>query len=992
MAILDNPLDASAMHDGDVQTAIVVPDVSTIDIQFTQEKLLRSVAIYPWEHPFKCKLRLSKINDLSGQSIEISTFEVDRRNYDLNVGFRPHAPVVIGFPETRGNHFHIEILESEGLVSIGEIELSEAFRLSYFQEKQLAKMFPLPHPDGEAYLWGTTFEPITPEVIIDPLSVVDLTGLLDDQGMLNWDAPEGSWIVIHFGMALTEVMNRPASDEGRGLEVDKFKKEAVARHFEAYIGEYLNRLNESANDAVTHIVVDSYEVGSANWSEEFTSAFNTHFGYDVLPFLPVFTGRPVGSADESERFLWDLRRLIADLLATEYVGELKRLCEEKGKVLWLENFGHWGFPGEFLNYGGQTQEIAGEFWVEPPLGNIELRAAASAAHIYGINTVFAEAFTTGILYRNNPASMKVRGDWAVTEGINHFVYNAFLHQPDDRIPGYGPAWGTEFNRHSTWFNVLDRWGMYWRRIHYLMKQGTYVADVAYFIGEDTPMMIGVTDPEIPSGYAYDFINSDVLINHSQVENGRIVLDSGMSYSLLVLPNRFTMRPAVLEKIDELVRGGVAILGNRPKRSPSKQDYPNADNEVVSLSEGLWGDIAVESKQVGDGWVLKNMNLRETLEFLEIEPDLQYDADSISWIHRSSSEFEIYFISNQLDEKRSIDFSFRSEQGHPQLWDATTGEFVDVLNYRFRNGRIDLSLELFEEESIFVVIDKNEEVQSSSNEPTQVTGTIQLVDLNGSWNVRFESNVDESFIRTLDALIDWKDSNESVIQGFSGTATYSLDFNLEAFNDMYRYFLDLGEIFDIAEVDLNGQAVGLVWNAPWRIEVTDQLITGSNSLEIKVTNTWLNRLISDSALSDEERKTWIAHHAFISELTPRRRGGLLGPVRLSYYPTGDTDNDGVSDYREWIFGSDTQNSADFFNLDMSLASSEGSEYILTFSIPGKQNRRYQIQKTLIPSQVNHDWSEVYTSDIRRQDGVFTTELVGSLEELQGFYRLKVIQGG
>ncbi len=212
----------------------------------------------------------------------------------------------------------------------------------------------------------------------------------------------GDWLILQAGMKPTGTKNSPASPQGEGLEVDKMNAAAAQRHFDAFIGQLLKRMPESDRKAFKRVIADSYEMGSQNWTDGLRQLFRKRYDYDPLPWLPTLTGRIVGSADQTDRFLWDLRRLVADRVSYGYVGGLREACNRRGLRLWLENYGHWGFPGEFLQYGGQSDDVSGEFWATGDLGSIELRAAASAAHIYGKKIVSAEAFTSTAKIRQHP--------------------------------------------------------------------------------------------------------------------------------------------------------------------------------------------------------------------------------------------------------------------------------------------------------------------------------------------------------------------------------------------------------------------------------------------------------------------------------------------------------------------------------------------------------------------------------------------------------------
>jgi hypothetical protein len=505
----------------------------------------------------------------------------------------------------------------------------------------------------------------------------------------------------------TGTENSPAPPEATGLEMDKMSRPALKTHFDAYIGELLRRIPASERTAWKHVVADSYETGPQNWTDDFLTDFQKRYGYDARPFLPVFTGRIVESAECSDRFLWDVRRMVADRVSLDYVGGLRDLCHENGLRMWLENYGHWGFPGEFLQYGGECDEISGEFWATGNLGSIELRDASSAAHIYGKPQVFAEAFTGGPLFTSHPYSLKARGDWAYCEGINQFTLHLYIEQPwDDRKPGVSAPFGTEFNRQNTWFDSGKAWIDYQRRCSVLLQQGKYVADVAYFIGEDTPKMTGQQKPPLPPGYSFDYINAEVIENRLQVKNGRFVLPDGMSYRVLVLPGEATMRPALLKKIRELVAAGGIVLGEPPTHSPSLQNYPQCDVQVAKLAREVWGNCdgkSVTSTRYGRGRVFRGLELPAVFSKMQIPPDLSdVDHGKILFIHRSSPDAEIYFLSNQSSSPTDIDPKFRVAGRAPELWHPDTGAIERPAVYDADENSVTVPLHLDPAGSVFVV--------------------------------------------------------------------------------------------------------------------------------------------------------------------------------------------------------------------------------------------------------------------------------------------------
>ena len=399
----------------------------------------------------------------------IKRFPIDRHNLNVNVGPVPLAPVVVSLPGTTARFFKLAL---SAACELGEVRLSAAARVESIAEKSLAKVFQAPQPPFDFYSWPMPAEPDRPECAVKPDAVHDISKNMGPDGTLRWDVPAGEWIVQRAVTLPTGTKNSPAPPEATGLEVDKMSRAALRSHFEAYVGTLLARIPQNERRALKHVVADSYEMGPQNWTDDFITDFQQRYGYDPLCYLPALTGRIVGSADQSDRFLWDLRRMIADRVARDYVGGLRDLCHEHGLKMWLENYGHWGFPGEFLLYGGSCDEISGEFWADGNLGSVELRDAASAAHIYGMPVVWAEAFTGGPAFRSTPASLKARGDWALCEGINQFVLHVYIHQPwDDRRPGVNAWFGTEFNRNNTWFEFAGPWIEYHRRCSLMLQAG-----------------------------------------------------------------------------------------------------------------------------------------------------------------------------------------------------------------------------------------------------------------------------------------------------------------------------------------------------------------------------------------------------------------------------------------------------------------------------------------------------------------------------------------
>lgn len=875
-----------ALLDGNTATEVLIPAAADFTIDFISNKpfTARSLVIYPAKQEAKAEVLLQVKTGDTFQTLK--AFTIDRSNSNLNVGFDPFGPVAISIPATTSKQFRLVFSNGSPKFGIAEVALSASPSVERYTEKTLAKMYQSPLPYWQEYQWAAQPVVDDPALLIDPSAVLDLSDKLSAGGMLNWDAPAGDWTIMRMGMVPTKVQNSPASPEGTGLEVDKMSKTHVESHFDAFLGEIIKRIPAADRKTWKVAVEDSYETGGQNWTDGMLKKFQDAFGYDALPYLPVLKGKVVGSPAISDRFLWDLRRFIADRVAYDYVGGLKAVSNKHGLRIWLENYGHWGFPGEFLQYGGQSDEIGGEFWSEGELGNIENRAASSAAHIYGKNKVSAESFTAGgKAYARYPALMKQRGDRFFTEGINNTLLHVFIQQPDDQLqPGINADFGNEFNRHNTWYSYTDMFVKYLKRANLMLQQGLYTADVAYFIGEDAPKMTGVTDPEMPAGYAFDYINGEVLRDRVRVKDGKLVLPDGMLYSILVLPKLETMRPELLRKLEALVQQGATILGPAPLRSPSLQHYPAADEEVQKIAGRMWAGSTGSGPQVrtyGKGRVITGMNMQQALDLLGIKPDFQaVKQDSLLYIHRRTSTKDIYFVSNQSSAKLAVDAQFRVSGKKPQLWDPVTGNIRQLPQYTFKDSLTRMPLTLEPLQSVFVVFDE----ESTSNIPAAASAEnfpakLSLATINTPWVVQFDPKMrgPESAV-TFNKLEDWTSSAEENIRHYSGTAVYRNHFKLGKGNKAERILIDLGDVKVMAKVKVNGKAVGGVWTAPWQLDITDALVSGTNSIEISVVNTWVNRLVGDSKLPAGERKTWTSVNPYRpdSKLEP---SGLKGPVTL-----------------------------------------------------------------------------------------------------------------
>jgi hypothetical protein len=734
-------------------------------------------------------------------------------------------------------------------------------------------------------------------------SVIDLTSKMGKDGRLEWDVPAGRWVILRLGYSLTGEKNHPATPEATGYEVDKLSRKHVNAYMENYVGQVSGALGPYFGKSFRYFLMDSWEAGNENWTDDMAKEFLSRRGYDLTPYLPVLTGRVVESADASDRFLWDFRRTIADLLAENHYGAATEYLHKRGIGLYAEAMGA-SLPttGDGLLNKGRVDIPMGEFWVplpgrgDNPEHPADVRETASAAHIYGKTLAATESFTSLPMipgWGQAPSHLKPIADRYLALGVNRIVFHTSDHQPfvdDAHKPGItlGP-FGQHYTRNITWAEQALAWNTYLSRASHLLQQGLFVGDLAYFYGEGAPVTVPFwkkVRPDPPAGYNYDYVNTDVLLTRMSVKEGRLVLPDGMSYRVLVLPedvDRLTL--PVLRKVRDLVAEGATVIAPRPGLPPSLTGHPGADDEARAIANEVWGGIdgkSLTEHAYGKGKVFWGRSVEEVLAEQKTPADFEYSRPQIDtslvWIHRRMGDADIYFVANQKDRPEDVRARFRVEGKEAELWHPDTGA-IEPAEYAIAGGRTTVPLHLDPSGSVFVVFRRPATGPSRSRPEPASTA---LATLPGPWNVSFPPSWGAPAQVRLDELASWTASSDAGVKYFSGTATYAKDLQAPPawFRPGATLVLDLGSVKEIAEVSVNGKPVGgILWKAPFQADVTGALKPGANRLEIKVTNLWPNRMIGDLQPSAPKRYTFTDYKPYTKD-SPLLESGLLGPVTLS----------------------------------------------------------------------------------------------------------------
>lgn len=863
----------------------------------------------PWS---ATALRLKPYPQCGPREVEIQSSDDGKTFRTLKrLVMEPRKEVTVSFAETRASHFRVVFMTSYPLRSGNaswNVQVSEIALLNQGQRAEIGG------------------SPIERE------KIVDLTARVDADGRLKWDVPEGKWEVMRLGYSLwgrkTKCFSSP---EAQGYEIDFYDATAFDGHFD-HTGEVLvKEAGQHSGTTLKYFHIDSHEAGSPTWTPRFREEFTKRRGYDPFGYLPALAGRTVETAEITERFRWDALRTFADLFAANHYGRLSERSKRHGLGTHPES----GGPAHYVIDGLQTEGIndipMGEFWKrnQEPDGKksntlFTIRQIAAAAHVYGKPVCQAEAFTSyADDWIDDPWSMKDVGDEAFCEGLTRNVLCFFVHQPEMKsFPGYQwPHVGTHFDRNITWFGKSHAWLTYLARCQHVLREGQFAADFAYFFGESANNFVPEKEalkPALPAGFDADVINNEILLGRTRAEEGRLALTSGMGYRYLVLMDGRTeaITPAVLGKLRELVEAGVTLVGERPLRAPGLTDYPRCDAEVKRLADALWGTEGTKSgsRQVGKGRVIWGKTLEEVVREDGLAPDIEAQtlpADArIAAIHRTKKDFDAYFVSNQTVASVRAACRFRISGRRPELWDAVTGQIRPLPEFKEEGGRTAVPLTLAPRQSFFVVFRSLGNQGTDGKHRTQIAARNfpdlkQIGEIGGGWDVAFDPKWGGPASARFQELSDWTRSDVDGIKYYSGTATYHKTFDLppSAIRDPQPpIHLDLGVVKNVAEVRLNGRNLGVVWTAPWRVEITGAVKPQGNVLEIDVVNLWPNRLIGDARLPKEKRLTTTNVRTYETVLPPdseyrtyyctvcaqRRQAGqpaellssgLLGPVTL-----------------------------------------------------------------------------------------------------------------
>jgi len=746
---------------------------------------------------------------------------------------------------------------------------------------------------------NTTRENYEPVYLVNKENVIDISSFMDEKGILEWEAPDGEWNIMRIGYTCTKAHVSTSSEGWQGRVLDYLSKDAFSFYWNGVVEPILDASGEHVGTTLKYMETDSWECGGMNWTDNFADEFKNYRKYDLKNYLPVIAGHVVDNIDITHAFLADFRKTLADLVANNHYACFAQYAHENGMGIQPESAGPHAGPLDGIKNYGFSDIVMSEFWSPSPHRPMPqhrffVKQASSAAHIYGKKIVGAESFTTIGPHWNDELwrDQKSAFDHEICAGLNRVYFHTFTCSPKEMgMPGQEYFAGTHINPQVTWWNESGAFIDYMHRTQFVVQNGKFVADVLYYYGDHVPNVFSnkQADPAgaLP-GFDYD-VTDETVLTQLKVKDGKIIVPGGIEYSVLVLPDHRVLSLDALKKVESILSQGAEVIGHKPERLISLAGDEKARREFQGLADKIWGEGTHDkgSRKYKKGTVSWGIPARDYLISKGISPDWEIsnnNAEDFDYIHYTIGTMDVYFISNQTEETQTIESIFRVEGRQPELWDALSGEIREAKAFSQQNGRTTIPLTLDPYGSIIVLFNRKIDTTLQGNEKTNYPGFTTVQELEGNWNVYFAPEQGGPGMVSFPGLTDWTTSKEEGIKFYSGSAIYYKNFNFTP-QQNNSYFLQLEDVKDvgIAKIKINGIDKGVVWTKPFRVDMTNELVEGENSLEIEVINSWYNRVAGDEMNPKPDQITR-TNVVLINDFrgNPRKEiplepSGLLGPV-------------------------------------------------------------------------------------------------------------------
>ncbi|MEI7422032.1 MAG: glycosyl hydrolase [Prolixibacteraceae bacterium] len=903
---LNGKTDASALCDGSPISHIQLKKGDTIHISNENGLRFNRIAVTPYH---------------SSMWGDAETFEYRIKILVRSTGsvFKTLAEATIkgankvaiaGLPETTANEVLLVIASAKNSTydvpaNFGEVELlGAAQKPKYFPEipdflekaafsRSKQEQYFSRVSDHESVKHKSKTESIIPDVF-------DLTSKMDSTGLLRWDAPEGNWTVFRFGYTTTGAVNNPVPSDEAGLECDKMDTLALNLHFRNFPEKLISEAEKYTGNTFKFLLSDSYECSYMNWTKAFPLEFEKRTGYSITPWIPVLCGASANNNEENEAFLYDFRKVIASLIEENYYKHLQTLCHRNKLEFHAEViYGNYSYPPlEILRTNQYVDLPMTEFWTSSdknsmiqysPAAQREIHFPVSAARIYGIPVIGAEAYTGLAHFSESLGDLKPFADRAYCQGINQFILHSIVHQPDERKPGFTLGrYASHFNRHNLYWPAMKEWGEYHARIQYVLQKGTTVADVLYYPGDQLPQFnYANQSTNIPLIHHLTAINSDALKNRIEVADNKLVLNKKDSSRLLILSPHGFMNLETLKRLEELVAAGANVYSPKPENLLMLSEVKNDSKEFRQIAVKLWGEgKGIIEKQYGKGHVFSGIPVGEVLHKINLTPDFSHSSGNsvaLNFIHKRIGDTDVYFVANQLDSAFQTEMKFRVSGKIPQVWDPVDGSVKKNVKYDCQNYLTSMTFRFKPYQSLFFVFKPISEANNSIKTFREYGEEIQIKDLVGEMEFKapYPSKIKP---KQFDGLIPINEAGNADIKYFSGDIIYRTKFKCpqKFLQTGQKICLNIGRFGGTARVCLNRQALPTLWYHYQDLDITGFLMS-ENTLEVTITNNWRNRIIGDFVQYGQLKNLWTTANVqeFLNKNSQLENSGWTGPLKIIY---------------------------------------------------------------------------------------------------------------
>jgi hypothetical protein len=894
--IVNNTLTGNLLYDANPFSTAEIQNGAIIDISFDKEFPASKIAVHP-----RIAFLWGSLSDIHYQ-IDLKTSSDGKtfKNVQQFEGPVLNKTSIIAIEPVSARYYRLEFKNITGTGSIGiaEIEL-----LNKNEQPAYQTVIPYHLEKTVTTLANNISNLRVPGVdasdAVSIKDIIDVTQFMNQDGILTWDAPGGEWEILRIGYTTTGSQNGPATKAGTGLECDKMDTAALNLHFRNFPAKLISHAGTYAGNTFEYLFIDSWECGYQNWTDKFASEFEKRRGYSIINWLPVMCGVTVDNPEATERFLHDFQQTIADLIQENYYKHFSQLCKQSGIKSHAEViYGGTGYPPlDILKSNSYVDVPMFEFWATPdqstsfinykPVANPVFEMPAYAGALYGKNVIPAEAYTGYANYSESPWDLKLFGDNAFCAGINQMVLHSYVHQPFEKKPGITLGiFGQSFNRHNPWWDFASQWFTYHARVQNILQQGVPVADILYFIGDRFYDNSETTDNyKIPDGFRIQKCNLDILMNHCRVKNGKLLLDNGMSYEILLLSNDSCMNMETLKRIAELVNAGAVITGPKPVKIPGNLNYEGNMKSLNELAAKMWGNAGTNNVFVntyGKGKVYSGKNLKEILDEQHVVPDFSRPSNEESkliYLHKKAVNTDVYFVVNQEDKIVESECIFRIVGKIPEIWNPQYGTIGLANDYKQSDGNTVVRHQFLPRESLFFVF--REETPGDLPNYQDLQQKYVLENFRGT--IAFEGIPDKApvEIKSFSSLTSFSDPE---IKYYSGKVKYTLNFNLPA--DLINHkplFISLEEVKSGYEITLNGRLLGCSTFPGYRFDVASLAKEEGNILEIRVAVPYRNRIIGDFTQYGSLKSVWTTSPVgnLPGKDKPLLESGILGPITFYY---------------------------------------------------------------------------------------------------------------